>query len=110
MLKDIVGQEIKVGDWAVITQHNAVYVGKVVKAENSITIAENRAKEWYSNNSKLFHKLNWQERLAEWKKMFGQDALKKFGHWNEGPSWVRDGKFVKIEPTKELMLQYENGE
>lgn len=109
MIKDIVGQEVNIGDWAVITQHNQVYVGKVIRAENSITISENRAREWYQNNRKEFDKINWKDKKAEWEKMFGIDAIKKFGIWNHDPSWVRDGKFVKVQPTKEMELQYENG-
>lgn len=107
--KDIIGQEVKIGDWAAITQHNRVFVGKIVKANNSITIAENRAQEFLVNNPKVFDKMSWQQRSDYWISTFGTDAIKKFGHWNSIPSWVRDGKFVKIEPTKEMMLQYENG-
>lgn len=112
MPKDVIGQDVKIGDWAVITQHNEVFVGKVVNAGSTITIAINRAQEWLLKNQKEFDKIkSWEKKHEEWEKMFGINAFKNFGGWGyrQNPSWVRDGKFVKIEPTKKLLDYYENG-
>lgn len=111
MAIDKIGQEVKVGDWAAITQHNEVYVGKVIKATTTVTIAINRAQEWLLNNQKEWNKIHWKDQEAEWEKMFGPDAIKKFGTWGfrQNPSWVRDDKYIKITPTKEMELKYENG-
>ena len=100
---DFIGQEIVVGDWAVVTQHNALYIGKVVKAGTSVTIAINSVDE-FIKTSKSFSKIkSWQDRSDFIKKRFGPKSI----YYPSNPSWARNGKFIKITPTEEMLISYD---
>tara|TARA_R110000803_G_scaffold15548_2_gene42912 strand:- start:259 stop:579 length:321 start_codon:yes stop_codon:yes gene_type:complete len=100
---DFIGQEIVVGDWAVVTQHNALYVGKVVKAGTSVTIAVNAQDEFTKTSSVFKNAKGWEAKALLVKKKFGPHA-RPYAHQ---PSWSRDGKFIKITPTEEMMIGYD---
>lgn len=97
---DHIGQEIVIGDWAVVTQHNRLYVGKVIKAGNSVTIAVDAKDEFIQVNPQ-FKKLPWQDKHKVLK------AKGYSGSWNPACSWARDGKFIKITPTEEMLIAYD---
>ena len=111
MAIDKIGQEVNVGDWAAITQHNNVFIGKVIKAGNkSITIAINRMQQFIVEggvkNARTVK--DFEDILIP---IFGVDCIKKFGSpFGYGnPDWARDNKFIKINPTRKMELDYENG-
>lgn len=111
MAIDKIGQEVNVGDWAAITQWNEVFIGKVIKVgEKTITIAVNRMQEYIkSDYMPKFN--NYIDKDVYLQKQFGLDYKDKFGWdgYRQNPDWVRDGKFIKITPTKKMELDYENG-
>lgn len=102
MAKDRLGQEVKVGDWCAITQHNEIYVGKVIKCGNTVTIAQN-IREAFIIQNKLGNWRNYEKN----KKMF-ESAFPGMRFSNNTLSFVRDNKFIKITPTRQMELDYEN--
>ena len=120
MAIDRLGQEVKVGDWCAITQHNEVYVGKVIKEGTTVTIARNRIesdliglkqKSYYNGGPTYIYKELGDTFENFLNKRYNID-FKTF-HKSVSYSWsplsfVRDNKFIKITPTREMELAYEN--
>ena len=118
MAIDRLGQEVNIGDWCAITQHNEVYVGKVIKKANSVTIARNRieadlmkinSKIWYGANSTP-KELNG-ETISDWMKRVYNVDYKDYIKQTQSTyplSFARDNKFIKITPTRDMELKYEN--
>lgn len=100
---DRLGQEVNVGDWCAITQHNEVYVGKVIKAGNSVTIARDRIEGEVINKG---YKRNWKQYQNELKEL--QKIFPSLTYIPTPLSFVRDNKFIKITPTRDMELKYEN--
>lgn len=98
---DRVGQVVNVNDWAAITQHNEIFVGKVIKAGNSITIAVDSIHEKAIKNK--IATASWAQK-REW--IDKNYPHKKYSYYS-WPSWARDGKFIKITPTEEMLLAYD---
>ena len=100
---DFLGQEVKIGDWAVVTQNNSLYIGKVVKAGASVTIAVDSEDEFIKTDSK-FGRLSWQDKKIFMTKRFGP----KSKWFPSAPrTFARDGKFIKITPTEEMLMNYD---
>jgi hypothetical protein len=101
--KDHLGREINLGDWCAMTQNNAIYVGKIIKisTKGAPTIARSSIEE-YMATYKAYKKMNWRDQLAHLTTKFGP------GHscWGH-PSWCRNGKFVKIKPTDDMIVAYD---
>lgn len=119
MAIDRLGQEVNVGDWCAITQNNQVFVGKVVKSGNSVTIARNRIEadlmslkfSSYYNTPTYIHKELGDTFEGFLKKRYNVDfnTFKKSVNYDYSPlSFARDNKFIKITPTKDMELKYEN--
>jgi hypothetical protein len=100
---DYIGQEIVVGDWAAVTQNNTIYVGKVIKAGKTVTIAIDSIDEFILTDSKFKRASGWEERRDIVRKKFGQ----KTNWFRRGPDWARDGKFIKITPTEKMLAGYD---
>ena len=103
-LKDHIGQEIVVGDWAAVTQHNTIYVGKVIKANSSVTIAINSKEEFMQTNKEYLKLKNYIDKTDFLRNTFGK---RNGSGLLCGPGWARDGKFIKIEPTDEMLVNYD---
>ena len=100
---DHIGQEVEVGDWCAITQHNTIYVGKVIKAGDSVTIATNSINEFIKTNKSFKALKSWQDRKKMIESKFGTGT----SYHDFGPSWARDGKFLKIKPTAKMEMEYD---
>tara|TARA_R110000744_G_scaffold343653_1_gene448882 strand:+ start:1514 stop:1837 length:324 start_codon:yes stop_codon:yes gene_type:complete len=100
---DCIGQEVELGDWCAVTQHNAIYVGKVIKAGTSVTIACSSQDEFLMTNSKFKKIKVWKNKVDYMKRRFGPDATPH----TRSPSWARDGKFIKISPTPKMQSDYD---
>lgn len=118
MAKDFLGQQIVVGDWCAVTQHNSVIVGKVIREGNSVTIARNRIEElimldpklnnyYYLKNKDLINILDNNNIIFE-DFMNNINSSGSSTYSNRPLSFIRDNKFVKIHPTKDMELKYEN--
>jgi hypothetical protein len=99
---DFIGQEVNIGDWAVVTQNNSLHVGKVIKAGNSVTIAVDSIDEFIKTDKSFINTSGWKNRRDFIKKKFGINR-----YYPMNPSWARDGKFIKITPTEEMMVDYD---
>lgn len=99
---DHIGQEIVVGDWAAVTQNNIMYVGQVIKATSTVTIALDSMDE-FRKTDKSYLTAKWQDQEKIIKNKFGPKATR----WVDSPSWIRHGKFVKINPTDKMIVDYD---
>lgn len=111
--KDHIGQEIEVGDWVAITQNNKVIAGKVISisSKGSPTIARNSVEEYCHGNGK------WKKLNSSWKtsqqarEMLVKKFPRRYKAQNEACirllSWVRDTKFIKINPTEDMIIKYD---
>jgi hypothetical protein len=106
--KDVIGQEISINDWCAITQRNQVFVGKVVSisSKGAVTIAIDSVDEYVYTNKAELNALDYKQKNIHMQKAFPK--VKDPRWWNEC-SWARDNKFVKIYPTKEILLAYDKG-
>lgn len=100
---DFIGQEVELGDWCTVTQNNSLYVGKVIKAGNSVTIACNSIDEYILTDKNFSKIIKWDDKKTHIQAKFGPKAS-----WRStSPSWARDGKFVKITPTQKMLIDYD---
>jgi len=104
--KDHLGQECKVGDWAAMTQNNVIYAGKIVKMSKNgnPTVAENSVQEFAITNPKFKKLTSWKDKEALMVQHFGSKYARAF--WYTA-SWCRDKKFIKIEPTTDMIIKYD---
>ena len=101
---DYIGQEVNIGDWCAVTQNNRVHVGKVIKAGSSVTIAINYKEEFMQTDKSYMNLKTWKDKRNMLISKFGSD---KGAYFLSGPSWARDGKFVKITPTDKMLMEYD---
>lgn len=102
---DHLGQEVKVGDWAAMTQNNKIYAGKVIRisAKGNPTIVRNSVDEFIKVNKVYKRTPDWQMQNEILIKKFGQEYSRY--QWLS-PDWVRDTKFIKINPTEDMINKY----
>ena len=101
---DYIGQNVEVGDWCAVTQNNSIHVGKVIRAGSSVTISCSSRDEFIMTDAGLSKITSWVERNKYMESIFGTGATP---HTNS-PSWARDGKFVKITPTRDMLVKYDS--
>ena len=108
MHKDHIGQEFQIGDWAAITQNNEVHVGKIVSISKNgaPTICRNNVEEWTMKNE-AYKKLgtSWKTYEAR-EKMIKSKFPGHSGHVRK-LSYCRDKKFVVINPSEKMILDYD---
>tara|TARA_R110002073_G_scaffold192565_1_gene351382 strand:+ start:610 stop:942 length:333 start_codon:yes stop_codon:yes gene_type:complete len=102
---DCIGQKVELDDWCAVTQHNSIYVGKVIKAGSSVTISCSSRDEFIMTDAGLNKIKGWHDKKKYMENMFGPDATPSIKH---SPSWARNGKFVKITPTKDMLVKYDS--
>jgi|TARA_R110000764_G_scaffold85829_2_gene166485 hypothetical protein len=102
---DCIGQKVELGDWCAVTQHNSIYVGKVIKAGSSVTIACSSRDEFIMIDAGLKRARGWHDKKKYMENMFGPGVTPHIKH---SPSWARDGKFVKITPTRDMLVKYDS--
>ncbi len=100
--KDHIGQIVNEGDWCAVTQNNTMYVGMVIKATTTVTIALDSVDQFRKTN-KAYLEADWKDQNKILKNKFGNNACK----WVDSPGWIRHGKFVKINPTDEMLSNYD---
>lgn len=111
MCKDYLGQEVSLGDWCAVTQHNQIFIGKVVKVGNSVQIAIDSCNEFL-----LFWKKDPKNPKNKWDQQ-NEAFFNKFGitkrdwyisnNYATNPTVARDGKFIKVCPTIEMEKRYD---
>lgn len=103
--KDHIGQLVNVGDWCAVTQKNEMYVGRVIKATTTVTIAMDSVDEFRKTDKTYLEADTWQEQAKMLKDKFGGNH----NRWGNSPDWIRHGKFVKINPTTDMLIKYDVG-
>ena len=100
---DHLGREINVGDWCAMTQNNEIYVGKIIKISKNgaPSIARNSFEEFMVMDPK-FKSLSWKDKIKTLENKFGPGH----SHWGV-PSWCRQKKFVRINPTDDMIISYD---
>ena len=106
--KDHIGQEIRLGDWAAITQNNMVHVGKIISISKSgaPTIARDSVEEFAFGSSE-YKKLNSNWKTYKKARDFIKNKFPNHSGFVRLCSWCRDTKFVKINPTNEMLIKYD---
>lgn len=106
--KDHLGREINIGDWCAMTQNNEIYVGRVIRisSKGAPTIARNSVEEFMATDKK-YKKLE-----SSWKTRPQAQAIldTRFGPGHSmwgAPGWCRKKKFVKINPTDDMIVSYD---